>query len=70
MSTSADDKPGSNAAVLRGCTCPVIDNHYGEGRLYPGGTRWIIAEGCPVHTMARRHVARFEELKAARPLTR
>jgi hypothetical protein len=67
MSNSAnDDKPGSNAALLRGCTCPVIDNHCGEGRPYPSGTRWIIAEGCPVHTTVRRHVARFEALRAAR----
>lgn len=24
-------KPGSNKAVLQGCSCPVIDNNHGRG---------------------------------------
>lgn len=28
--------PGSDEAVERGCTCPVIDNHYGSGVRWPG----------------------------------
>lgn len=43
--------PGSEAAGEAGCTCPVIDNHYGNGRPGPNGRRvFIYVEGCPVHT--------------------
>lgn len=27
--------PGSRDAIAQGCTCPVIDNHYGRGFPYP-----------------------------------
>jgi len=37
--------PGSPKAIAAGCTCPVIDNHYGAGR--PDG--FVIRVGCPVH---------------------
>lgn len=42
--------PGSPAAIEQGCTCPVIDNHYGEGFTFCGkeGSFWI-QEGCPLH---------------------
>ena len=39
--------PGSDAAVMMGCTCPVADN--GRGRGLPGGQFWY-SSGCPVHT--------------------
>lgn len=42
--------PGSEKAVKQGCTCAVIDNHYGKG--FPWGDTkqafWI-TEGCPLH---------------------
>jgi len=42
--------PGSNEARDLGCTCPVMDNHYGAGRFGIGETAgWITREGCPVH---------------------
>lgn len=41
--------PGSDAAKRRGCTCPVIDNHYGRGWPHKGHTAFYIAEGCPLH---------------------
>lgn len=41
--------PGSWEAQLGGCTCPVLDNHRGEGM--PGGRFWISAD-CQMH--ARR----------------
>ena len=44
--TTQVPNPGSQEAQRQGCTCPVIDNHYGAGR--PGGLYWYTA-GCPVH---------------------
>lgn len=41
--------PGSEAAVAMGCTCPIIDNHYGRG--VGNGGFWI-TENCPVHAPA------------------
>jgi len=43
--------PGSDAAQIAGCKCPVLDNHHGEG--IPSGNKgefhyWINAN-CPVH---------------------
>lgn len=37
--------PGSEEAVKAGCTCPIIDNHYGAGF---GGRYWM-NEDCPIH---------------------
>lgn len=41
--------PGSDEAVEKGCTCPVLDNGRGDEKL--GNTRgfWI-TENCPLHT--------------------
>jgi hypothetical protein len=42
--------PGSAGAVLRGCLCPVIDNHYGKGRTGDGNAHgWIVATQCNLH---------------------
>lgn len=48
--------PGSDAAVLKGCTCPVLDNGRGAGRG-GDGTKfgWWINEACPVHRRKRAH---------------
>lgn len=49
---SAKPAPGSDAARLIGCKCPVIDNGHGRGsgRVDDNGkpAYWINAE-CPVH---------------------
>jgi hypothetical protein len=52
--TNAVPNPGSDEAILRGCTCPVIDNAHGKG--YMGGakgsdgyTLFVYTCGCPVH---------------------
>ncbi len=53
--TSVVPKPGSQAAINLGCTCPVIDNHHGEGVPMGGGNGvsfWMNA-GCPVHEPGR-----------------
>lgn len=41
--------PGSPEAVERGCTCPVIDNHYGEGTPHRDGPRFWINWKCDLH---------------------
>jgi len=43
--------PGSVEAEGQGCTCAVIDNHYGRGFLWPGSKKlcfWV-SEDCPLH---------------------
>jgi hypothetical protein len=41
--------PGSAKAVKAGCTCPVIDNHYGRGVPATSGRKFWITGGCPLH---------------------
>lgn len=46
--------PGSQEAIARGCTCPVMDNSYGRGymngaRDRDGHTIFVYTMGCPVH---------------------
>jgi hypothetical protein len=61
----ADPKPGTDAAVNRGCKCPVIDNHRGKG--YHGDGKnlgWIITEGCHLHsfrTETYEHKIEYED---------
>lgn len=41
--------PGSAEAVDLGCTCPIIDNHYGKGVPMNGKRfHWTEAD-CPLH---------------------
>jgi hypothetical protein len=42
--------PGTKVAVDQGCTCPVIDNHYGIGVPINGKREFWYTAGCPVHT--------------------
>jgi hypothetical protein len=40
--------PGSDAAIAKGCTCPVSDNAHGKG--YMGHDNiFVYTAGCPVH---------------------
>lgn len=43
--------PGSDEAIKRGCKCPVIDNHHGEGVPIgkDGAPLFWISEKCPLH---------------------
>lgn len=41
--------PGSKAAIETGCTCAVIDNHYGAGVPSDDGPQFWITQGCPLH---------------------
>lgn len=41
---------GSKEAGLKGCTCPVIDNHFGRGRPTKSGKpEFIFSADCPLH---------------------
>lgn len=40
--------PGSDAAIAKGCICPVIDNNHGRWPpALPDG--WWFRSGCPLH---------------------
>lgn len=52
QTTSAVPNPGSDEAVMRGCTCPILDNARGRGWLGTG--EFWIAAGCPIHAWPRR----------------
>lgn len=48
--TDTTPKPGSDDAISMGCTCPVLDNARGLGRLGDGEKfGWWYNMGCPVH---------------------
>jgi len=43
--------PGSEEAQEQGCTCPVIDNYWGEGFTWGSNKKrsfWM-TDGCPLH---------------------
>jgi len=48
--------PGSDAAIELGCTCPGIDNLYGDGYMIGDyGPVFVYNLNCPLHgTEARR----------------
>lgn len=50
MVTSETPNPGSGEALDLGCTCAVMDNHYGRGFPGPDGKMcfWVSGD-CPVH---------------------
>lgn len=50
--------PGSEEAEKAGCTCPVIDNHYGKGMPFKDGPKYWINGDCPIHgTNANKKLA-------------
>lgn len=48
--------PGSDAAIKKGCICPVLDNAHGKGWMggvkdpTTGSTLFVYTVGCPVHS--------------------
>lgn len=60
--------PGSQGAVILGCTCPIRSNHCGDGAtaLHWGAVRkrtpdpvdardhWLIDRACPLHGALRQ----------------
>ena len=49
--------PGSEEAIERGCTCPVMDNHYGRGVFFDGAYHLWYNADCPLHGAAPLAVA-------------
>lgn len=47
--TTDKPNPGSPEATAQGCTCPVMDNHYGAGFLYGGERVFYMNMECPLH---------------------
>lgn len=47
--TSVVPNPGSDAALERGCLCPVFDNAHGAGLFVEGGRAWWRSDDCPLH---------------------
>lgn len=46
-----DKMPGGSLAKRKGCTCPVLDNHYGRGIDKDGETLYYFSEDCPIHVL-------------------
>lgn len=40
--------PGSDAAIAKGCACPVLDNAHGRGYMGTAGI-YVYNTGCPLH---------------------
>ena len=45
LKDEANLNPGSHKAKAQGCTCPQLDNDFGQGG-YKGS---VVAIGCPLH---------------------
>jgi hypothetical protein len=42
--------PGSTDAIIRRCSCPILDNNHGDGAYWVDGKPMFwISGGCPVH---------------------
>ena len=46
--------PGSDEAIEKGCTCPVLDNAHGNGAR--GDPNFWISEDCPIHGKVNKNV--------------
>jgi hypothetical protein len=47
--------PGSDEAVDLGCSCPIMDNSYGEGYMEMEGV-FVYNVGCSLHGESLREV--------------
>ncbi len=41
--------PGTEEAVKLSCSCPILDNNYGEGFTMNGVQVFWFTSGCPIH---------------------
>ena len=50
--------PGAHHSYTRGCTCPMIQNHYGQGIYVTANVERVyqIAETGPLHGSTRQEV--------------
>lgn len=55
--------PGSKEAIDLGCSCPVIDNHYGKGILIEENQEFWISQDCIVHDggKSEKHQQKHEQ---------
>jgi len=54
--------PGSSEARSKGCTCPIIDNHYGAGQDRGGKLPvFVINLSCPLHKDGADQPILFED---------
>lgn len=44
---SQTPNPGSDEALDKGCTCPVLDNNHGKGWM--GTDQYVVSFDCPLH---------------------
>jgi hypothetical protein len=51
-SIMTEPKPGSKEAIDEGCTCPIIDNHYGQGIVLEDSVLFYYNSDCPIHGLA------------------
>lgn len=49
--------PGTQEAIEKGCTCPVVDNHYGKGApcAEGDGPHFWYTQGCPLLEKQQTH---------------
>lgn len=44
--------PGTQEAIDQLCSCPILDNAYGQGymKLKDGTVLYVMSEDCPLHS--------------------
>lgn len=61
-------KPGSDAAIGRGCTCPVLDNGHGMGLMGIPGL-FAFSADCPLHNgPIRKRLRKRKKFKKKRDI--
>lgn len=59
--------PGSHNAVKAGCTCPIIDNHYGKGRR-EDYNEYLINSTCQLHSqIIKQNQAEMKLVRLSNP---
>ncbi len=60
MKPSNNPHPGSKEAVDLGCTCPVMDNHYGRGYQGVEGI-YVYNQDCNLHSQMINEIIKNQE---------
>lgn len=58
--TQAYTSPGSPEAVKKGCLCPILDNHHGQGYQGIKGI-YVYSGNCPLHAVPYKRVEQITE---------
>jgi hypothetical protein len=59
--TDTPPSPGSDAAIAKGCTCPVLDNAHGNGYMGIAGV-YVYSGDCPLHALRSQDWTEQDEL--------